>query len=135
VIELSSPAEHETWVEHERELPTHVLAPDRSFGGQTFVRHIAKDAGWENVGNGFEARDLGVFSGTGGSVAGNVLRTVGGGSLELQPHGPRFLFVLEGSATVTRVQLNSDDSLLVPANESVKIDATPRTNLIHIALI
>jgi mannose-6-phosphate isomerase-like protein (cupin superfamily) len=132
VIELSSPAEHETWVEHELELPTDVLAPDRSFGGQTFVRHIAKDASWENVGNGFEARDLGVFSGSRGSVVGNVLRTAGGGSLELQSNGPGFLFVLDGSATVAGVQLNSDDSFLIPANESAMIDASPGTTLLHI---
>ena len=135
MIELSSPAEHETWIEHEMELPTHVLAPDRLFGGQRFVRHIAKDAAWESIGNGFEARDLGVSSGTRGLVAGNVLRTAGGGSLELHSNGPRFFLVLDGSANVTRVRLNSDDSLLVPANESVKIDASPETSLIHIALI
>ncbi len=41
VIEVSMPAEHETWVEHEITLPTSELKPDRDFGGQRFFRYIA----------------------------------------------------------------------------------------------
>jgi mannose-6-phosphate isomerase-like protein (cupin superfamily) len=43
VIEISMPAEHETWVDHEMTLPTAKLNPDRDFGSQRFVRYIAKD--------------------------------------------------------------------------------------------
>ena len=39
VIEVSMPAEHETWVEHDITLPTVELKPDRDFSGQRFVRH------------------------------------------------------------------------------------------------
>ena len=41
VIEISMPAEHETWVDHEMTLPTIEYRPDRDFGGQRFVRHVA----------------------------------------------------------------------------------------------
>jgi hypothetical protein len=41
VIEISMPAEHETWVDHDMTLPTSEYRPDRNFGGQRFVRHIA----------------------------------------------------------------------------------------------
>jgi len=41
VIEISMPAEHETWVDHEMALPTSDYRPDRDFNGQRFVRHIA----------------------------------------------------------------------------------------------
>ena len=41
VIEVSMPAEHETWVEHEIELPTGEFQSERSFSGQRFVHHIA----------------------------------------------------------------------------------------------
>jgi quercetin dioxygenase-like cupin family protein len=41
VIEVSMPAEHETWVDHEMTLPTTALRPDREFNGQRFVRFIA----------------------------------------------------------------------------------------------
>jgi quercetin dioxygenase-like cupin family protein len=41
VIEISMPAEHETWVDHEMTLPTDKCRPDRDFKGQRFVRFIA----------------------------------------------------------------------------------------------
>lgn len=36
VIEVSSPAEHETWVEHDIKLPTGIERPEREFSGQRF---------------------------------------------------------------------------------------------------
>ena len=42
VIEISMPAEHETWVDHETTLPTSEYRPERDFGGQRFVRTLAK---------------------------------------------------------------------------------------------
>ena len=44
VIEISMPAEHETWVDHDMTLPTGHHIPERDFGGQRFVRHIASRA-------------------------------------------------------------------------------------------
>ena len=38
VIEVSMPAEHETWVEHEMELPNSNGDPQRKFGDQQFLR-------------------------------------------------------------------------------------------------
>ncbi len=43
VIEITSPASHETCVEHELTLPTNTLKPSREFNGQLFVRHVPKD--------------------------------------------------------------------------------------------
>ena len=39
VIEITSPAEHETWFDHETALPTEHVKPDRKYGTQRFVRH------------------------------------------------------------------------------------------------
>jgi quercetin dioxygenase-like cupin family protein len=41
VIEISMPAEHETWADHEMTLPTAEYRPERAFNGQRFVRFIA----------------------------------------------------------------------------------------------
>ena len=41
VIEISMPAEHETWVDHEMELPNEFVDPQRDFSGQKFVRFVA----------------------------------------------------------------------------------------------
>jgi quercetin dioxygenase-like cupin family protein len=47
VVEIGCPAEHLTSREHELELPTAMLRPDRDFAGQRFVRHIAQEAPYE----------------------------------------------------------------------------------------
>lgn len=60
VIEVTMPAEHETWVEHDIALPTSTLNPMREFSGQRFVRHIAA----ENIDQ--NGRDLGISAATGG---------------------------------------------------------------------
>ena len=70
VIEVSMPAEHETWVEHEIALPTIVVNPDRDFGGQRFVCHTA-----ENVVD--DIRDTGIANATGDLVEVLVLREAG----------------------------------------------------------
>ena len=54
VIEVSMPAEHETWVEHKITLPTAELKPDRDFSGQRFMRSVAAEAYWEDVGDGLD---------------------------------------------------------------------------------
>jgi mannose-6-phosphate isomerase-like protein (cupin superfamily) len=66
VLELSSPAEHETWVDHEITLPTAKTKPDRLFSGQRFVRSIASTENLE--------RDLGLYEATSGLASVRVLR-------------------------------------------------------------
>ena len=46
VIEVSSPAEHETWIEHDLQLPTTTLDRDRLFSGQRFIHSRADQADW-----------------------------------------------------------------------------------------
>lgn len=70
VIEVTSPAEHETWVEHEMTLPTGEVRPFRDFGGQRFMHHRAAAA--LN-----EAGDLGVAGATGGRYSARVDRAQG----------------------------------------------------------
>ncbi len=59
VIEITSPAEHETWFDPNMMLPTAEKRPNRDFGGQRFVRFIAPDTGYCG------RRDLGVKAATG----------------------------------------------------------------------
>ena len=44
VIEIGCPAVHETFADHAMTLPTPHLLPERDFGGQRFVRHVAAKA-------------------------------------------------------------------------------------------
>jgi hypothetical protein len=41
VIELTSPAEHETWFDNDLDLPNNTINPERLFGGQRFAHHKA----------------------------------------------------------------------------------------------
>jgi quercetin dioxygenase-like cupin family protein len=104
VIEVSSPAEHETRADLALELPTKECRPARLFGGQRFTRHEARRATfgpWRVAG--YEARDLGIAAATDGLADARVARRgpgPGGGAqlLESRAAEIRFDFVLAGSA-------------------------------------
>lgn len=70
VIEVSMPAEHETWVEHEIQLPTSVLNTNRVFNHQRFVHHVAND-----IDDGI--RDTGIATATSGSADVKIVRENG----------------------------------------------------------
>ncbi len=100
VVELSMPAEHDTWVEHDITLPTVEVKPDHEFGGQRFVRHIAAKAPRRasNVA-GFDVRETGIASATNGLASVTVLepsRDVNEGPIADHAAG-RFIFPLDGS--------------------------------------
>lgn len=67
VIEVGCPAVHDTLSDHDLELPNAVGDPDREFGGQRFVRHLAAAAPtrpW--VEPGLRCRDSGIGAATNG---------------------------------------------------------------------
>lgn len=73
VIEIGMPAIHETWRDHEIELPTAEFLPDRLFGGQKFVRHIASEAEWIKA-DGYEYQDTGIGEATNGLADVRILK-------------------------------------------------------------
>jgi quercetin dioxygenase-like cupin family protein len=75
VLELSSPAEHETWIDHQISLPTTDAKPDRLFGAQRFVRSIASEANWITDSDGVEMRHLDILEASNGLVDVSVRRT------------------------------------------------------------
>ncbi len=102
VIEIGTPARHETLVDHDLLLPTAAERPDRMFGGQRFVRHEAAAATWRpwRV-EGFEARDTGIAEATGGVAEVHVLRPSGPRPAPAQRHAGEILFVFVLSGTTT----------------------------------
>ncbi|HUV19338.1 MAG TPA: hypothetical protein VMW33_12725 [Ilumatobacteraceae bacterium] len=78
VIEIGCPAEHDTFVEHDITLPTASTRPDRTFGQQRFVRHVAADAPrrpW--LIDGLHARDTGIGGATAGLGGAIVVEATG----------------------------------------------------------
>ncbi|MEZ5666521.1 MAG: cupin domain-containing protein [Alphaproteobacteria bacterium] len=122
VIEVGCPAEHMTCVDHDLTLPTGAVLPDRDFGGQRFVRHVAAEAAWHPWRlDGFAARDTGIGTATGGVAGARVARRTGAGDSVRVRHDAEFLFhfVLQGAMTLAvdgapPQALATGDSFVVP---------------------
>jgi quercetin dioxygenase-like cupin family protein len=122
VIEVTSPAEHETLVDHDLSLPTATFRPDRDFGGQRFARHEAAKATWSAFGvGGFEARDLGVAAATNGLVGARVVRARTGARAPRVAHDGEMLlaFLTRGATTLdlggrAPERVEAGDAFVVP---------------------
>jgi quercetin dioxygenase-like cupin family protein len=105
VLEIGMPAVHETWVEHEIELPNVELYPERLFGGQRFVRHVAREAKWgPSKYEGIEIRDIGIAAATSRFADVKVVRADSERSAEMffdNTKSIAFLFVTAGELTVS----------------------------------
>ena len=145
VVEITCPAEHVTAVEHELTLPTDELRPERDFGGQRFVRHVAATAEWRpwRV-DGFVARDSGIAAATGGLASVKVVRpegpTTSAATLSAHDGELLFLFVLHGATSVRRPgwqdeRLGIADCVAIPAGEPhALVDCTTDLELLEVAL-
>lgn len=134
VIEIASPAEHETWRDHALELPTAVVDRDRSFSGQRFVRHTAADAPSTAI------RDTGIAAATNG-LAGARLLTLASSAKREGRHIGEFLFfaILKGRLTLKAGEhgthtLNSDDACVLPAGTSFALQAVDDAELLEVSL-
>jgi quercetin dioxygenase-like cupin family protein len=144
VIELGCPAEHETLADHEITLPTGRVLPERVFGGQRYVRHIATEATWHPWRHaGFEYRDTGIGAATEGLAAARVARPVAGTvDTALSTHDAEFVFgfVLEGGLTLhcaghDPFVLVAGDTFVVPAGMPHRFtDVTPDLEVLDVTL-
>lgn len=100
VVEIGSPAEHETFVDHDMTLPNESVNPGRKFKGQRFNFHQAASASWQpwDV-DGFQVRDTGIAEATGGTGSVVVIRpTRADASATLYSESTiQFGFMLQGS--------------------------------------
>ncbi len=122
VVEIACPAEHDTFLDHDLELPTARVLPGRDFHGQRFV-HPNGDLGeWALMTGGLRQRDLGVAAATDGLASAALLSPVLGkqGRLPWVHDGElRFGFVTNGSWTVLldgaeEQRLDAGDSIALP---------------------
>ncbi len=142
VVEVSSPAEHVTMVDHEMSLPTPAQHPVRDFEGQQFVRHIAAEAIWRPWRiAGFEVSDTGIGAATRGLAGVRVVRHSGATGERTQAHNTEFCFyfVLAGTFDVVqgiqRYSLAADDSITLPANVGYAFEScSPDLHLLEVTL-
>ena len=137
VIEISSPALHETFADHEMALPTGRNDPLRNFGGQRFVRHIAGQTPWTPF-DGAEAQETSIRDATNGLAEARTIRAVSA-TIAFEPHDGElvFGFVLEGSARLEfgeGFDVGSGDAFVIPPHQAWKVDAaTPDFRLLHVS--
>lgn len=129
VVEIGCPALHATLADHGMALPTSTLAPERDFGGQTFLHSVAAATPWRPLGDtGFEARETGMAAATGGLADARVIRPAGARGFDAPPHNGElfFAFVLEGSVTLQHggaEPLAGGDAFVIPAGEAWGLSA------------
>jgi len=122
VLELSSPAAHETWVEHDITLPTLEIETGRVFSGQRFVLSVAKDAEWQPTQtDGVELRDTGTFAATNGLLDITVRRTAHPESISA--FSPRSGMTALGFVVAGKARTHANGS----SSPIVVVDSSPST--------
>ena len=131
VVEISCPALHPTFADHELVLPNGRIDRDRSWSGQRFLWHRASQASWTDFAGG-EAQETQLDEATGGIARLRTIRSRGealhfptnDGELE-------FGFVLEGSGILDcreSISLEAADAFVIPPGEQWSI-AGPSADL------
>ena len=141
VIEISCPAVHETFADHNLELPTAQSRPERLFNGQKFVHHIPDEVEWNpSYLNGFEERDLGIAAATNGLAEVRVLRANSSMTAHNQHSGEfLFYFVLKGRGRLTgetlgNHQLTVNDSCTIPPGAGFALEADEGFEVLEVYL-
>jgi quercetin dioxygenase-like cupin family protein len=96
VVELACPAVHDTYIDHNMELPTDSEQFDRIYGGQRFVKYIATEdkTQWQLWRlPGFEFRDIGIDAATQGLAGVKIIRSNGDIQPQACQHNAEFVFV------------------------------------------
>jgi quercetin dioxygenase-like cupin family protein len=125
VVEITCPALHETFADHEMTLPNGRGDPARDFAGQRFLHHIAAAAPWEPW-QGAEAQTTSLGYATAGLAEARILRPGVAPVITIPPHDGElaFGFVLEGSARLAHGKghdLGPADAFVIPPGEAWRL--------------
>jgi quercetin dioxygenase-like cupin family protein len=140
VVEITCPALHETFADHDLALPNDKIELERRFGGQRFLRHVSAQTGWTPFAGG-ESQETAIGAATGGLAEARIVRPVNGHALVIQPSGGElvFGFVLEGSAVLEfqgRHDLARSDAFVIPPDEAWRLcDSSPDLRLLHVTTV
>lgn len=130
VIEIGVPAQHVTEIDHDMELPTPDLRPDREWQGQKFVYNQAKGSDWGPFRlPGYECRDTTIASNTKGVAGVQVVRR-GAGTPVWASHDCDILFgfVMGGQVTLEGegrdpYALEKGDAYVIPPGMKTRLAA------------
>jgi quercetin dioxygenase-like cupin family protein len=137
VVEITCPALHETFADHQLALPNGNAATAREYRGQRFLHHVAATSPWSPW-HGAEARATGVRGATGGLAEARTLRPGASPIIAVPPHDGElvFGFVLEGSVRLDHGEeypLGPADSFVIPPGEAWRMsEASDDLRLLHV---
>ena len=137
VVEVSAPAVHATFADHDLVLPNG-SNPGRVYGGQYFLHHVAADTPWTSADEGL-AQDTQLEIASSGLAQVRTLRPRSGESLSFGGHRGElvFGFVLDGTATLDyrgRHEVGAADAFVIPPGQSWQVAHPSRDfRLLHVA--
>jgi quercetin dioxygenase-like cupin family protein len=137
VVEITCPALHETFADHELSLPTGRMDAERLFGAQRFLRHVARDRPWVPF-NGGEARETELRDATAGLADVRTVRPAGSAAIAFPASDGElvFGFVLEGTAELEfagRHALLAGDAFVIPPDGQWRLSgASDDFRLLHL---
>ena len=142
VIEIGYPAEHLTNADPTMSLPNSEINPHRVWEGQSFIRHIAANAKWQQLSTGVESTDTGILTATQGLTDVKVIKaaiTSNWAQEIVQPLTFEFLFVLEGDAHVSTSNngehaLANGSSLVIPPSNSYTVQHDKESQILKLSL-
>lgn len=136
-VEITCPASHETFAEHEMALPNGKSGTDASFCGQRFVHHSAAASPWTSW-HGADAQATPVGDASGGLAEARMLRPGAAPVITVPPHGGElvFGFVVQGSVRLDHGEghrLGPADSFVIPPREAWSLaEASGDLRLLHV---
>jgi mannose-6-phosphate isomerase-like protein (cupin superfamily) len=136
VVEITAPALHATYADHELQLPNGDN-PGRLFGGQRFLRHVAADTPWVPA-NGGEAQETEVEVATSGLADVRTVRPVNLEALAFGGHRGElvFGFILDGTAVLDyrgMHELGPADAFVIPPGHAWRLTGvSPDLRLLHV---
>jgi quercetin dioxygenase-like cupin family protein len=141
VIEIACPAVHETFTDHDTQLPTTEYKPERLFDGQRFLHYTATGAEWDTGSvEGFEVRDTGMLHATQGLARVRVI----GSSQANKATVPRehtgeflFLYILQGEGGLSGHELGehplqAGDCCTIPPGVDCEISAGEEFQMLEV---
>ena len=138
VVEVSSPALHETFADHDMVLPNKRIDHHRDFGGQCFLHHVAAEMPW-TAWHGAQTQETRMKAATGGLADVRTLRPGESREMAFRAHDGElvFGFVLAGSACLDRdesYRLGPADAFVIPPGETWRlVEPSADLRLLHVA--
>ena len=141
VLEIGCPAIHETFADHNLNLPNEDFNSERIFGAQTFLHHKAEKAIWgtseiENL----ESLDTKIAKATGGLADVRTFRAIGDVNFRVE-HSDEFFFffILKGNLKLSGGGethfVEKGGSFVLPAEREYFINAGENLEMVQVKLL